>query len=169
MLRRTLLLCALAAAAPASVWAQTTPAAPAAAAAPAQPELQEFTPSNALEQTFVSAYRNAAMRPVFRRQFLESNVLIVTTSSAPDAPARVLAMRGAEDVALIFTSAALLEARLGPATPRTAMTGRAALTRLRNNPVVVNVGYAPTLTLDPEGIAAFLDIPATPESAGPAQ
>lgn len=168
MLRRTLLLCTLAAAAPASVWAQITPAAP-TAAPPAQPELQEFTPSNALEQTFISAYTNAAMRPVFRRQFLESNVLIVTTSSAPDAPARVLAMRGAENVALIFTSAALLEARLGPATPRAAMTGRAALTRLRNNHVVINVGYAPTLTLDPEGVTAFLDIPSTPDSAGPSQ
>jgi hypothetical protein len=109
------------------------------------------------------------MRPAFRRQFLESNVLIVTTSNAPDAPPRIAAMRGAENVALIFTSAALLEARLGAGTPRAAMTGRAALTRLRDNHIVINVGYEPTLTLDAAGVAGFLDIPATPDSAGPAQ
>ena len=167
MLRRTL-LCSAIAAAVSPAWAQTTTAAPSAAQTEA-PELQEFTPTNALERTFIAAYRNAAMRPAFRRQFLESHVLVVTTSNAPDAPPRVMAMRGADNVALIFTSGALLDARMGPATPRTAMTGRAALQRLSQNHVVINAGYAPTLTLDPPGVAGFLEIPATPDSAGPSQ
>ena len=71
--------------------------------------------------------------------------------------------------ALIFTSGALLDQRLGPATPRVSLTGRAALQRLRENHVVINFGYAPMLMLDPPGVAGFLGIPATPESAGPSQ
>ena len=71
--------------------------------------------------------------------------------------------------AMIFTSTELLNRRLGPATPRTAMTGRAALTRLCGQQVAINFGYEPMLLLDAEGIDNFLGIPATPESAGPSQ
>jgi hypothetical protein len=169
MLRRTLLVSALAAASPAA-WAQS--AAPGGATATAQteqPELQTFTPSNALEQTFIAALSNAAMRPAFRRQFLESHVLLVTASNAADAPPLLRQLRGDDRAALIFTSAALMEQRLGPETPHVSLTGRAALLRLRQNHVVINFGYAPMLMLDPPGVAGFLDIPATPESAGPAQ
>jgi hypothetical protein len=167
MLRRTLLVSALAAAS-APAWAQTG-ATPASNGAAEQPELQTFAPSNALERTFVAALSNAAMRPAFRRQFLESHVLLVTASEAPDAAPLLRPMRGADRSALIFTSAELMARRMGPATPHVSLTGRAALLRLRQNHVVINYGFAPMLMLDPPGVAGFLDIPATPESAGPAQ
>ena len=167
MLRRILILSALAAAAPA-VWAQTTAQTPDAAQEQTI-ELQSYAPSNALERTFISAYRSEAMRPAFRRQFLESHVLVVTASNAPDAPPLLRTLRGEDRAALIFTSGALLDQRLGPATPRVSLTGRAALQRLRENHVVINFGYAPMLMLDPPGVAGFLGIPATPESAGPSQ
>jgi len=169
MLRRTLLVSALAAAG-APAWAQTPAQGGATAGAQtAPPELQTFTPSNALEQTFIAALNNAAMRPAFRRQFLESHVLLATTSNAPDAPPLLRQLRGEDRAALIFTSAALMAERLGPDTPHVSLTGRAALLRLRQNHVVINFGYAPMLMLDPPGVDGFLDIPATPESAGPAQ
>jgi hypothetical protein len=174
MLRRTLLFSALAVAAPA--WAQTAAqpqtAAPnthAQTSAPEQPELEPYEPSNALERTFMAAYANEAMRPAFRRQFLESHVLLVMQSDAADAQPQLAPMRGTDRAAFIFTSAALLDQRMGPATPRLSLTGRAALQRLRLNHVVINVGYAPMLMLDPPGVAGFLDIPATPDSAGPSQ
>ncbi len=165
MLRRILLLSALAAmAAPAS--AQT----PAPAEQPQQePELQAYEPTNTLERTFIAAYRSEQMRPAFRRQFLESHVLIVTASNAPDAPPLLRPLRGEDRAALVFTSGALLDARMGPSTPRISLTGRAALLRLRQNHIVINFGYAPMLMLDPPGVAGFLDIPATPDSAGPSQ
>lgn len=167
MLRRTLLLTALAATA-APAWAQTT--APATGAAETQqPELQPYEPSNTLERAFIAAYRSEQLRPAFRRQFLESNVLIVTVSNAPDAPPLLRPLRDGDRAALIFTSGALLDARMGPAAPRVSMTGRAALRRLRENHVVINFGYAPMLMLDPPGVAGFLEIPATPDSAGPSQ
>ena len=167
MLRRILLLSALAAAAP-GAWAQT---AAQTADAPQDPaiDLQSYAPSNTLERTFIAAYRSEAMRPAFRRQFLESHVLVVTASNAPDAPPLLRALRGEDRAALIFTSGALLDQRLGPATPRVSLTGRAALQRLRDNHVVINFGYAPMLMLDPPGVAGFLGIPATPDSAGPSQ
>ena len=167
MLRRTLLFSALAAMA-APAWAQSTATAQGASDAP-PPELQEYAPSNDLERSFIAAYRNEQMRPEFRRQFLETNVLVVMASRAPDAQPLLRTLRGEDRAALIFTSGALLDQRLGPATPRVALTGRAALRRLHQNHVVINFGYAPMLMLDPPGVAGFLDIPATPDSAGPSQ
>jgi len=167
MLRRTLLVSAFAAAAtPAFAQPAATP--PATPRTP-PPPLQPYEPSNALEYTFVAAYQRAAMRPRFRQQFLESNVLLATVSNAPDAAPRLAPGPGGERAALIFTSPGLLDARLGPATPRLAMNGRAALGRVSEHHVIINPGYAPMLALDPAGIAGFLDIPATPNSAGPSQ
>ena len=70
---------------------------------------------------------------------------------------------------MIFTSDALLERRLGDDTPRIGMTGRAALERVRQHSVAINIGYEPTLLLDPEGVASFLGIPPSPDASGPAQ
>lgn len=162
MLRRTLLFLAFAAAS-SLAWAQSE-------TAPAQgPELQSYAPTNALERTFIAAYQSEALRPAFRRQFLESNVLLVTETDAPDAPPLLRSMRGADRAGLIFTSTALLEQRLGAATPYVRLTGRAALQRLREQHVVINFGFAPMLMLDPPGVAGFLEIPASPDSAGPSQ
>lgn len=163
MLRRFVLLAALAAFAPAA-FAQT------AEQAPAQPQqqLQPIEPQTALEHAFVAAFRSAAMRPAFRQQFMESNVLLVTTAPGPNAAPRFMPVPGGR-TAMIFTSATLLERRLGPNTPHVAMTGRAALTRISADHVVINAGYEPMLVLDPPGIANFLGIPATPDSAGPSQ
>ncbi|MBC7769546.1 MAG: SseB family protein [Phycisphaerales bacterium] len=156
MLRRTLLISALAAAATPAL-AQTPPS-----------TLQPIEPRSALERAFLAAYRSEAMRPAFREEFLESSVLLVTASSARDAPPRLTPVPGGQ-TAMIFTTAALLERRLGPATPRVAMNGRAALMRVRENHVVINVGYEPMLVLDSEGISGFLGIPPSPNAAGPAQ
>lgn len=139
-----------------------------APAAMAQSQLQPIQPQTALEESFIEAFRNPAERGAFREQFLESNVVLVTRTNAPDAEPRLTPVRGGQ-AAMIFTSTELLNRRLGPATPRTAMTGRAALTRLRGQQVAINFGYEPMLLLDAEGIDNFLGIPATPESAGPSQ
>jgi len=170
MLRRILLVSAFAAAVTPAL-AQTTPTTPAAPATPpaTPPPLEPYEPTNALEQTFLAAYRSAPVRPRFRQQFLETNVLLVTVSNAPNAAPRLATAPGGEQTALIFTSGALLDARLGPDTPRLAMTGRAALQRVSETNVIINPGYAPMLALDPPGIAGFLDIPVTLNSAGPAQ
>jgi hypothetical protein len=161
MLRCTVLLSALAAAATPAL-AQT------ATTTPVRPEFEPIEPQTALEQTFVQAFRTPALRPAFRRQFLESNVLLVTVSRAPNAAARFHPVPGGE-AAMIFTSDALLERRLGPDTPRQGMTGRAALIRVRQHNVAINMGYEPTLLLDPEGVTNFLGIPASPDASGPAQ
>jgi len=167
MLRRLFLLAAFAAA---PAWAQTPSAPPAQAPAAApQPELQAYEPNNALERAFIAAYQNETMRPAFRRQFLDSHVFVVMQSNAPDAQPRLAPMRGADRAAFVFTSPDLLDRRMGPETPRLALTGRAALQRLHANYVVIDVGYAPMLMLDPAGVAGFLDIPVAPDSAGPSQ
>ncbi len=163
MLRRTVLFSALAAAAtPAFAQTAETPAPMAA------PQFETIEPATALEQTFVQAFRSPAMRPAFRRQFLESNVLLVTVSRAPNAAPQFGEVPGGQ-AAMIFTSDALLERRLGDDTPRLGMTGRAALMRVREHSVAINIGYEPTLLLDPEGISNFLEIPASAEASGPAQ
>ena len=176
MLRRTLLFSTLTAiAVPAA--AQTAQTAPPASAAPAPtpsvaapiaPQFEPIQPQTALEQTFVQAFRSPAMRPAFRRQFLESNVLLVTVSRAANAAPQFGEVPGGR-AAMIFTSDALLERRLGDDTPRIGMTGRAALERVRQHSVAINIGYEPTLLLDPEGVASFLGIPPSPDASGPAQ
>lgn len=160
MLRRTLLTGALAAFA-SNAAAQGTPTPP-PATPPRPPPLQPFEPSNALERTFMAALDNEAQRPAFRRQFLESQVALVVMSSAADAPPRFEPLPENARGALVFTSAVLLDRRFGPATPRRMVTGRAALTLVRQQHVIINFGYAPMLMLDPPGIASFLEIPATP-------
>jgi len=174
MLRRSLAMCAVAfLVGPA--WAQT--AAPAQAPAPnaqtqpaaQQVQLEPYEATNALERTFQAASDSEAMRPAFRRQFLESHVFLVTQTNAPDSPALLRPLRGNDRAALIFTSTELLERRMGPAAPRVSLTGRAALQRLGEHHVAINIGYLPMLVLDPAGVADFLDIPATRDSAGPSQ
>lgn len=162
MLRRTVLFSALAAAA-APAFAQTTETPPATV-----PDFEPIEPQTALEQTFVQAFRSPAMRPAFRRQFLESNVLLVTATRAANSPPQFGDVPGGR-AAMIFTSDALLERRLGADTPRAGMTGRAALMRVRAHSVAINLGYEPTLLLDSDGITQFLGIPPSPDSAGPAQ
>lgn len=158
MLRRTLLAFAVSALA-APVMAQTPPT-------PSQ--LQPIRPQTALEEAFVAAYRSEAARPAFREEFLESNVLLVMATNARDSDPRFMPVPNGRS-AMIFTSADLLNRRLGPETPRIAMNGRAALMRVRASNVVINPGYEPMLVLDPAGIAGFLGIPASADSAGPAQ
>lgn len=156
-------------------WAQTTaPAQTSAPSAPTPPaaqqvQLQPYEATNALERSFEAAYRSEAMRPAFRRQFLESHVFLVTQSNAPDAPALLRPLRGNDRAALIFTNTELLERRMGPSAPRVSLTGRAALQRLGQHHVAINIGYDPMLVLDPAGVADFLGIPATRDSAGPSQ
>lgn len=158
MLRRTLLAFALVAMA-APALAQT---------APATSPLQPIQPQTSLEEAFVAAYRSEAARPAFREEFLESNVLLVMAANTRDSDPRLVPVPGGQS-AMIFTSTDLLNRRLGPATPRVAMNGRAALMRVRTNNVVINAGYEPMLVLDPAGIAGFLGIPASEDSAGPSQ
>lgn len=138
------------------------PAAPRMALLPIEPE-------NALEHAFVSALTNAEMRPVFRRQLLESHVALALASDAPDAPPLEVSVRDGLSAGLIFTSVDRLNQILGPQTPRVILTGRAALERLRGKNVVVNARLMPMLTLEPEDVARYLETPVTPTSAGPSQ
>lgn len=151
MLRRTVLAAGLAGVT-APAWAQAA--------------LENFTPSNALERTFVAALDDVSLRPAFRRQFLENQVLMAQRTAASDSPP-LLRETPAGDAAMIFTSAALMNTRLSPEAPRIALSGRAALERVQGGLVVINPGFAPMLVLDAESIAAFLEIPAT--LAGPTQ
>ena len=171
MLRRSLAIGAFALLVGPAARAQTTAPAANAQTQPAaqQVQLEPYEATNALERAFEAAYRSEAMRPAFRRQFLESHVFLVTQTNAPDAPAMLRPLRGNDRAALVFTSVELLERRVGPAAPRVSLTGRAALQRLGDHHVAINIGYAPMLVLDPAGVAAFLDIPATRDSAGPSQ
>lgn len=139
-----------------------------AAAAQPAPDLQPIQPQTALEEAFIEAFRSPAARPAFRQQFLESNVVLVTRTNAPDSAPRLTPVPGGQ-AAMIFTSSELLNRQLGPQAPRSSMTGRAALTRLRGQQVAINFGCEPMLLLDAEGIDGFLGIPATPDSAGPSQ
>jgi|CXWL01.1.fsa_nt_gi hypothetical protein len=167
MRRRSFVTTALAAALPVLARAQS-PTPPVAAPGPqAPPEIQ---PQNALEYAFVAALTNEAMRPVFRRQFMEAHVVLALASDAPDAPPREVAPREGVRAGLVFTGATRLDAALGPAAPRATLTGRAALERLRGRHVVINARLAPMLVLEPEDVASYLETPeAPPTLAGPSQ
>ena len=159
-------------AAPAA-YAQPQATTPAPSQAPpaqsAAPALRPIEPANALEHTFVAALRNEAMRPVFRRQLLESHVALALASSAADAPPLELNLRQGVSAAVIFTSGERLDEVMGPSAPRVILTGRAALERLRGKNVIINMRLMPMLTLEAEDVARYLDTPAGPGSAGPSQ
>jgi hypothetical protein len=165
MHRRTFVTIALTAAAwPLAAAAQSQ----AQDGAPAQGlALHPIEPANALEQAFVAALDNEAMRPIFRRLLLEAPVALALASDAEDAPPLEHPLREGAAAGFIFTSAARLDAVFGESAPRTVIPGRAALERLRGKYAVLNYRLAPMLTLEPEDIARYLETPEA--SAGPAQ
>lgn len=137
--------------------------------APAQGlALQAIEPENALEQAFVAALDNEAMRPIFRRLLLDAPVALALASDAADAAPLERPLPDGAAAGFIFTSAARLDAVLGASAPRAVISGRAALERLRGKYAVLNYRLAPMLTLEPDDIARYLETPETP-SAGPAQ
>lgn len=156
-----------------AAFGQTAGTAPPPASAQPAPAnalaLRPIEPTNALEHTFVAALDNAAMRPVFRRQLLESHVALALTSDAPDAPPLEMNLREGVSAAVIFTSAERLNEVMGPGTPRAIMTGRAALERLRGKNVIINLRLMPMLTLEADDVARYLEAPESPASAGPSQ
>ncbi len=157
MLRRTFLASAIALTA-APAWGQQEATRP---ERPQQPDLEPYQPTNALERSFAAAYSNEALRPAFRRAFLESPVLLALASSAADAPPLLRALRGQDRAAFVFTSLPLLARRLGVGAAHVTLTGREALQRIAPNFVAINFGFAPMLVLDPPGVQAFLDVPAS--------
>lgn len=178
MHRRRFVATALATiAAPAAAHGQTEPASATASPA-ATPALIE--PQNALEQSFLNALNNEALRPAFRRQFLTSQVALAVVSRLPEAPPRQVQMRPGVSACLIFTSSARASQVMGPMAPIQMLTGRRALQRVRGANVIINVNLAPALTLEPDDVQAFLDmpdesvapppqIPTPPRLAGPTQ
>lgn len=125
-------------------------------------------PANALEHTFVAALTNAEMRPVFRRMLLESQVALALDSGGEEV--RTVPIQGERTAAAIFTSPARLRVILGADAPFEVMTGRAALARVREGNVAINIGWAPMLTLEPEDIAQWLEAPdLSSATRGPSQ
>lgn len=122
----------------------------------------EITPQNPLERAFVDAMGSEALRPAFRRQLLQSRVVLALASSAADAPPRELTPREGVRAGMVFTSNARIDSVLGPAAPRAMMTGRDALERLRGRHVLINARLAPMLVLEPEDVAAYLASPVEP-------
>lgn len=161
MLRRTLLIGAFGAW-PAMGWAQTQ------AAQQGAPQQQTITPQNALEYAFVSALTNQNMRPIFRRYLMETHVALALSSAEEDAPIREVRVREGFVAGAIFTSAQRLQQVLGAEAPHVIINGRAALTRCVGKNVVINLGLAPMLTLEPADVAAYLATPGE-TSAGPTQ
>ncbi len=175
MHRRFLLGCALGAwCFPLGARAQDAPpaappvAAPGVSIGPAQS--QQIDPQNTLEYAFIAAMGSEALRPAFRRQLLDSRVVLALASSAPDAPPREINPREGVRAGLIFTSGARIDAALGPGAGRVFLTGRAALERLRGKYVVINARLAPMLVLEPEDVARYLETPAGPPNlTGPTE
>lgn len=131
-------------------------------------------PQNALERAFVTAAHEQSQRAAFRRIFLDSQVALATVSNDANAAPRVVTLGPAGDACLIFTSDARATQIMGARSPRQMMTGREALQRLRGaRLVIININLDPYLTLDSDGVSAFLAAdtapPVTPRSAGPAQ
>lgn len=130
----------------------------------------QIEPQNTLEYAFLAAMGSEALRPAFRRQFLDSRVVLALASSAPDAPPREISPREGVRAGLIFTSSARIDAALGPGAGRVFLTGRAALERLRGKHVVINARLAPMLVLEPEDVARYLETPAGPPNlTGPTE
>lgn len=170
MRRRSLLAGGLLAALPGLALAQTTPPPPSSEARQARALSDPIVPQTALERTFLAAFSDESMRAVFRRQLLESPVVLALASSAADAPPLERPLPNNARAAFIFTTVARADAVLGPAAPRRVMNGRGALEQLRGKYLVINYRLEPMLTLEPDDIDRFLAIPPAPaQSAGPAQ
>ncbi len=131
---------------------------------------RQIEPQNALEYSFLAAMGSEALRPAFRRQLLESRVVLALASSAPDAAPREISPRAGVHAGLIFTGGARLDSVLGPGAPRVMLNGRAALERLRGKHVVINARLVPMLVLEPEDVAHYLETPAgAPNLTGPTE
>lgn len=132
---------------------------------------QPIVPQTDLERTFLAAFSDEEMRTAFRRQFLESQVVLALASNAPDAgPREGPRLPNNSRPTFVFTTSTRMDSVLGPASPRRAMTGRAALERLRGRYLFINYGLEPMLTLEPDDVARFLALPrVSTQSAGPAQ
>jgi hypothetical protein len=157
MYRRRFVAASLAAiAVPAAARAQTEPASTTASPA-STPGLIE--PQNALEQSFLNALNNEALRPAFRRQLLTSQVALAVVSRLPEAPPRQIELRPGVQACLVFTSSARAAQVMGPMAPVLMLTGRQALRRVRGANVIININLAPALTLEPEDVQALLDMP----------
>lgn len=133
--------------------------------------VEPIVPQTDLERTFLAAFSDEAMRAAFRRQFLDSQIVLALASTAPDAaPREGPRLPNNSRPTFIFTTNARMDSVLGPASPRRAMTGRAALERLRGRYLFINYGLEPMLTLEPDDVTRFLALPRTSgQSAGPAQ
>jgi hypothetical protein len=136
----------------------------------AQALIEPIVPQTPLERTFLAAFSDESMRAAFRRQFLESPVVVAFVSNAPDASPLERPLPNNQRATFIFTSAARADSVMGPAAPRRTMNGRAALQRLRGRYLIINFGLEPMLTLEPDDIDRFLALPqSAPQSAGPSQ
>jgi hypothetical protein len=148
-----------------SAWAQAQTETPAPAQAEPAAGTAYIEPENALERTFIAAMDNADMRPVFRRQFLESDVALALSSREPSAPPRSINLPTGARACLIFTSPARAAAVMGDEGAYVVLSGREALERVRGANVIININSRPYLTLDSEGIDSFLAIPPPPAAA----
>jgi hypothetical protein len=157
--------------APAGAAAQTTtPNRTAPAAREAQALINPIVPQTALERTFLAAFSDETMRAAFRRQFLESPVVLMLASNASDAPPLERPLPNNQRASFIFTSAARADSVMGPAAPRQTMNGRAALERLRGKYLIINFRLEPMLSLEPDDIDRFLALAqSATQSTGPAQ
>ncbi|MGD9979681.1 MAG: hypothetical protein AB7H66_13900 [Hyphomonadaceae bacterium] len=170
MRRRSLIIGLLAATAPGVALAQTPN--PQGGNTARRPQALEnpIVPETDLERTFLAAFSDESMRTAFRRQLLESNIVLALANSAPDAPPFERPLPNNQSTTFIFTSVARASAVMGPAAPRRVMTGRAALERLRGKYLIINYSLEPMLTLEPDDIDLFLAMPRSgTQSAGPSQ
>lgn len=144
-------------------------AALAGAATPLAAHAQGFsvapiTPANALEEAFIAALNSPQARPVFRRRLLREPVTLALATGEPDAgplSVPVPTQGGGRLVcAAVFTSSERLISVLGGEAHFANMTGRAALTRLTGQNVVLNYRLIPMLTLEPADVAEYLATPA---------
>jgi hypothetical protein len=174
MLRRTFVAGVLAAA-PGIAFAQTTGSTRAPATSGdvvRRPTglVQPIVPETELERTFLAAFSNEDMRSAFRRQFLESNVVLALQTNATDSAPLERPLPNRQSASFIFTSLTRADSVMGPAAPRRSMTGRAALERVRGKYLVINYTLEPMLTLEPDDIERFLAMPRnSARSAGPSQ
>jgi len=118
-----------------------------------------ITPENELERVFLAALEQEDARPQFRRLLMRSQVVLAMANNSPDSAPLEMTF-GQLRPGAIFTSATRINAVLGPASARRAMTGRQALTLLRGKHVVINFMHTPMLTLDPPDVAEYLAQPA---------
>lgn len=171
MRRRSFVTGALLALTPSWALAQPATSNPTAPSREPRALVNPIVPQTALERTFLAAFSDENMRAAFRRQFLESPVVLALASSAPDAPPLERPLPNNQRTSFIFTSVARADSVMGPAAPRRIMNGRAALERLRGKYLVINFGLEPMLTLEPDDITRFLALPqsSTQSAAGPSQ